>query len=84
MSTTFCFKVSAFCDALQNDGSTQAAALPIAKEAVKIATETASTLYWDGAGPCPKQRWNVSYAKPTSDGDSASFTVDAAETEAGE
>lgn len=77
-------KVSAFCDALQNDGMTQAAALPIAKEAVEIATKTASAFYWDGAEPCPKQRWNVSYAKPTSDGDATSFTVGAAETEAGE
>lgn len=70
-------KTSAFCDALQNGGMTQAAALPLAKEAVKNATEAASALYWGGAGPEPKQRWNVSYRKPTND-------VDAAEAEAGE
>ena len=70
-------KTSAFCDALQNGGMTQAAALPLAKEAVAIATEAASALYWGGAGPEPKQRWNVSYRKPTND-------VDAAEAEAGE
>lgn len=52
-------KVSSFCDALQNDGATRAEALPLAKRAVEIATATASTLYWGGDGPEPKQRWNV-------------------------
>lgn len=89
-------KTSAFCDALQNDGMTQAAALPLAKEAVAIATEAASALYWDGAGPEPKQRWKAACVKPafnveTGDAlkpanvnDAASFSVDAAEAEAGE
>ena len=62
-------KTSAFCDALQSDGMTQAAALPLAKEAVAIATEAASALYWGGAEPEPKQRWNFSCAKASSDGE---------------
>lgn len=89
-------KTSAFCDALQNDGMTQAAALPLAKEAVAIATEAASALYWDGAGPEPKQRWNAACAKASSDvetgdalkpanvNDNTSFSVDAPEAEASE
>lgn len=89
-------KTSAFCDALQNDGMTQAAALPLAKEAVAIATEAASALYWDGARPEPKQRWNVACVKPAFNveigdalkpanvNDKTSFNVDAAEAEAGE
>ena len=89
-------KTSAFCDALQNDGMTQAAALPLAKEAVAIATEAASALYWDGAGPEPKQRWKTACVKPAFNveigdalkpanvGDKTSFSVDAAEAEAGE
>ena len=89
-------KTSAFCDALQNGGMTQAAALPLAKEAVKNATEAASALYWDGAGPEPKQRWkaacvnassgveNGDALKPANVGDKTSFSVDAAEAEAGE
>lgn len=91
-------KTSAFCDALQNDGMTQAAALPLAKEAVAIATEAASALFWGGAKPEPKQRWNAACVKPsfnveigaasqtddeTAD-DAASFNGDAAEAEAGE
>lgn len=89
-------KVSAFCDALQNNGTTRDAALPIAKEAVKVATEIASKLYWGGAGPEPKQRWNAACVKASSDveigaalkpanvNDAASFNVGAAEAEAGE
>ncbi|MBP3531706.1 MAG: hypothetical protein J6K25_11075 [Thermoguttaceae bacterium] len=89
-------KTSAFCDALQNGGMTQAVALPIAKEAVAIATEAASALYWDGAGPEPKQRWKAACVKPAFNveigdalkpanvGDKTSFSVDAAEAEAGE
>ena len=89
-------KTSSFCDALQNDGMTQAVALPIAKEAVAIATEAASALYWDGAGPEPKQRWKAACVKPAFNveigdalkpanvGDKTSFSVDAAEAEAGE
>lgn len=88
-------KVSAFCDALQNDGATRDAALPIAKEAVKNATEAASSLFWGGAKPEPKQRWNAARVKPsfnveigdalkpTTD-DKTSFTDDAAEAEASE
>ena len=89
-------KTSAFCDALQNGGMTQAAALPLAKEAVKNATEAASALYWGGAGPEPKQRWKAACVKtafnveigdalkPANVGDKTSFSVDAAEAEAGE
>ena len=89
-------KTSAFCDALQNGGMTQAAALPLAKEAVKNATEAASALYWDGAGPEPKQRWKAACVKPAFNveigdalkpanvGDETSFSVDAAEAEASE
>lgn len=89
-------KTSAFCDALQNGGMTQAAALPLAKEAVKNATEAASALYWGGAGPEPKQRWKAACVKPAFNveigdalkpanvGDKTSFSVDAAEAEAGE
>ncbi len=89
-------KTSAFCDALQNGGMTQAVALPIAKEAVAIATEAASAFFWGGAGPEPKQRWNVACVKASPDveigdalkpanvGDKTSFSVDAAEAEAGE
>ena len=89
-------KTSAFCDALQNGGMTQAAALPLAKEAVKNATEAASALYWDGAGPEPKQRWKAACVKPAFNveigdalkpanvGDKTSFSVDAAEAEASE
>ena len=89
-------KTSAFCDALQNGGMTQAAALPLAKEAVKNATEAASALYWDGAGPEPKQRWKAACVKPAFNveigdalkpanvGDKTSFSVDAAEAEADE
>jgi len=89
-------KTSSFCDALQNDGMTQAVALPIAKEAVAIATEAASSLFWGGAGPEPKQRWKAACVKPAFNveigdalkpanvNDAASFSVDAAEAEAGE
>ena len=89
-------KTSAFCDALQNSGMTQAAALPLAKEAVKNATEAASSLFWGGAGPEPKQRWKAACVKPAFNveigdalkpanvGDKTSFSVDAAEAEAGE
>ncbi|MBP3556489.1 MAG: hypothetical protein J6K20_02135 [Thermoguttaceae bacterium] len=89
-------KTSAFCDALQNGGMTQAAALPLAKEAVANATEAASSLFWGGAGPEPKQRWkavcvkpafNVEIGdalKPANVGDKTSFSVDAAKAEAGE
>lgn len=89
-------KTSAFCDALQNGGMTQAVALPIAKEAVANATEAASALYWGGAGPEPKQRWKAACVKPAFNveigdalkpanvNDKTSFSVDAAEAEAGE
>ncbi len=89
-------KTSAFCDALQNGGMTQAAALPLAKEAVANATEAASSLFWGGAGPEPKQRWKAACVKPAFNveigdalkpanvGDKTSFSVDAAEAEAGE
>lgn len=81
-------KTSAFCDALQNDGMTQAVALPIAKEAVAIATEAASALYWDGAGPEPKQRWKAACVKPAFNveiGDALKpANVGAAEAEASE
>ena len=88
-------KTSAFCDALQNGGMTQAAALPLAKEAVANATEAASSLFWGGAGPEPKQRWKAACVKPAFNveigdalkpanvGDKTSFSVDAAEAEAG-
>ncbi len=89
-------KTSAFCDALQNVGMTQAAALPLAKEAVANATEAASSLFWGGAGPEPKQRWKAACVKPAFNveigdalkpanvNDKTSFSVDAAEAEAGE
>lgn len=89
-------KTSAFCDALQNGGMTQAAALPLAKEAVENATEAASAFFWGGAGPEPKQRWKAACVKPAFNveigdalkpanvGDKTSFSVDAAEAEAGE
>ena len=81
-------KTSAFCDALQNDGMTQAVAFPIAKEAVAIATEAASALYWDGAGPEPKQRWKAACVKPAFNveiGDALKpANVGAAEAEASE
>ena len=75
---------------------TQAAALPLAKEAVANATEAASALYWGGAGLEPKQRWKTACVKPAFNveigdalkpanvGDKTSFSVDAAEAEAGE
>ena len=81
-------KVSAFCDALQNDGATRDVALPLAKEAVRVATETASTLFWGGAKPEPKQRWKAACVKPAFNveiGDALKpANVGAAEAEAGE
>lgn len=88
-------KVSAFCAALQDAGLTQVVALALAKEAVEVATEIASKLYWGGAGLEPKQRWNAACVKPfnveigdalkpSNVNDAASFNVDAAKTEASE